>query len=74
MGRAPGEKEQGVSLWTGLVAALHSVDLVDPVKHIPPSTSAFPKARRLTYLSSDDERRYCGQVSIAIRGQVGGEH
>jgi hypothetical protein len=65
----PGEKEQGVPLWTGLVAASHRVDLVDLVKHILQSTSAFTLERvSLTHLSSDDERCYCGQVSIAIRG------
>jgi hypothetical protein len=37
----PGENEQGVPLWTGLVAASNGVDLVDLVRHILPSTSAF---------------------------------
>ena len=41
----PGEKEQRVLLWTGLVAALHGVDLVDLVKHVLPSTSAFTPKR-----------------------------
>src|SRR5271163_2173208 len=63
-------------------ASSHPDDATQPAPpsktiHLPkePAIGIFTtRASLSTHLSTDDERRYCRQVLIAIRGQVGCEH